>query len=100
MTKKAKKWLRFRVATVAIIFLVLFVGLVSRALQLQVISGKTLKALAERQHTRNLVLYPERKMIFGPSRAKAGSHDSVRFDLRRSFKDRKSSERGTVDWRQ
>ncbi len=64
MTKKAKKWLRFRVATVAIIFLVLFVGLVSRALQLQVISGKTLKALAERQHTRNLVLYPERKMIF------------------------------------
>ena len=64
MTKKAKKWLRFRVVTVSIIFLVLFVGLLSRALQLQVISGKTLKALAEKQHTRNLVLYPERKMIF------------------------------------
>ncbi|MCK9274914.1 MAG: penicillin-binding transpeptidase domain-containing protein [Syntrophales bacterium] len=63
MTKKAKKWIRFRVTAVSILFIVLFVGLLSRALQLQVISGKTLKALAEKQHTKNLVLYPERKMI-------------------------------------
>lgn len=63
MTKKAQKWLRFRVAILAVLFLVLFVGLLSRALHLQIISGDDLKGLADRQHTRNLVSQPERKMI-------------------------------------
>lgn len=63
MTKKAQKWLRFRVALLAVLFLVLFVGLLSRALQLQIISGAELKGMADRQHTRNLVLQPERRMI-------------------------------------
>lgn len=63
MTKKDQKWLRFRVAALTVLFLVLFVGLLSRALHLQIISGDDLKGLADRQHTRNLVVQPERKMI-------------------------------------
>ncbi|MDD5475683.1 MAG: penicillin-binding protein 2, partial [Syntrophales bacterium] len=63
MTKKTRKWLRFRVVVLSVIFMVLFVGLLSRALHLQVISGEALKNMAQRQHTRNLVLHPERKMI-------------------------------------
>ncbi|MCK9230709.1 MAG: penicillin-binding transpeptidase domain-containing protein [Syntrophales bacterium] len=63
MTKKARKWLRFRVAVLMVLFLVLFVGLLSRALHLQIISGDDLKGLADRQHTRNLVVRQERKMI-------------------------------------
>ncbi len=63
MSRKARKWLRFRVTLVAVLFFVLFVGLLSRAVHLQIISGSVLKDLAERQHTRNLVLYPERNMI-------------------------------------
>ncbi|OPL16720.1 MAG: hypothetical protein AVO39_00045 [delta proteobacterium MLS_D] len=48
---------------VAVLFFVLFVGLLSRAVHLQIISGNVLKGFAERQHTRNLVLHPERNMI-------------------------------------
>jgi cell division protein FtsI (penicillin-binding protein 3) len=63
MSRKARKWLRFRVTMVAVLFFVLFVGLLSRAVHLQIISGNVLKGFAERQHTRNLVLHPERNMI-------------------------------------
>jgi len=45
-------------------FLVLYVALVSRAFQLQVVSGETLGKLADRQHKASLTLYPERRFIF------------------------------------
>ncbi len=64
MTKKSRKWLRFRVTSVLVFFLVLFIALLSRAFQLQIVSGKELKSLAEKQHTKNLELCPERGLIF------------------------------------
>jgi cell division protein FtsI (penicillin-binding protein 3) len=63
MTKKSKKWLRFRVITLLLFFLVIFVVLISRAFQLQIITGKTLKGLAQKQHTKTLPLIPERGLI-------------------------------------
>ncbi len=45
-------------------FFVLFVALISRAFQLQVLSGQKLKKLATRQHTTVLQLQPERGIIY------------------------------------
>ncbi|HOO90971.1 MAG TPA: penicillin-binding transpeptidase domain-containing protein, partial [Syntrophales bacterium] len=64
MSSKSGKWLRFRVLSILIFFLVLFVALASRAFQLQVVSGEALKKLADRQHKKSLKLYPERRFIF------------------------------------
>ena len=56
--------MKFRIATLLAFFLVLFIALASRAFQLQILSGKELKALAEKQHTQTLLLQPERGIIF------------------------------------
>ncbi|MBI4632949.1 MAG: PASTA domain-containing protein [Deltaproteobacteria bacterium] len=64
MPSEPKKWLRFRIVTLLVFFLVLFIALLSRALQLQILSGKTLKSIAEIQHTKTLQLQPERGIIF------------------------------------
>ncbi|MBW2650465.1 MAG: PASTA domain-containing protein [Deltaproteobacteria bacterium] len=64
MSAKSGKWLRFRVVSILIFFLVLYVALASRAFQLQVVSGETLGKLADRQHKKSLTLYPERRFIF------------------------------------
>jgi len=63
MTKKSRKWLRFRIITLLLFFLVIFVILISRSFQLQIITGKTLKGLAQKQHTKALPLIPERGLI-------------------------------------
>jgi cell division protein FtsI (penicillin-binding protein 3) len=64
MTGESKKWIKFRIAALLAFFLVLFIALVSRAFQLQILSGKALKALAQKQHTQTLLLQPERGIIF------------------------------------
>ncbi len=64
MAAETKKWLKFRIVTVLLIFLVLFVALLSRAFQLQILSGKKLKTMAQRQHTTVLQLQPERGVIY------------------------------------
>ncbi|HET6460363.1 MAG TPA: penicillin-binding transpeptidase domain-containing protein [Syntrophales bacterium] len=64
MTCESKKWLRFRIVTVLFFFLVLFIALISRAFQIQVLSGQLLKNLAERQHIKTLQIEPERGIIF------------------------------------
>ncbi len=64
MTGESKKWLKFRIVTVVFFFLVLFIALISRAFQIQVLSGKLLKNLAERQHIKTLQIEPERGIIF------------------------------------
>ena len=64
MTGESRKWMKFRIATLLAFFLVLFIALASRAFQLQILSGKELKALAEKQHTQTLLLQPERGIIF------------------------------------
>jgi cell division protein FtsI (penicillin-binding protein 3) len=61
---EARKWLKFRIVMIFIFFLVLFVALISRAFQLQVLSGQKLKQMAARQHTTVLHLQPERGMIY------------------------------------
>ncbi|MDO9528513.1 MAG: penicillin-binding transpeptidase domain-containing protein [Syntrophales bacterium] len=63
MKGRSKKWLRFRTTTLLVFFLVLFIALISRAYQLQVLSGKTLKAQADKQHTSTLQFQPERGLI-------------------------------------
>ena len=64
MTGESRKWIKFRIASLLAFFLVLFIALASRAFQLQILSGKSLKALAQRQHTQTLTLQPERGVIF------------------------------------
>jgi len=64
MTGTTNKWMKFRIATVLAVFVILFVALTARAFQLQILSGKKLKALAARQHTQTLTLQPERGIIF------------------------------------
>ncbi len=64
MNGDARKWLKFRIATLLAFFLVLFIALASRAFQLQILFNKELKALAEKQHTQTLLLQPDRGIIF------------------------------------
>jgi cell division protein FtsI (penicillin-binding protein 3) len=64
MSSESRKWLKFRIATLLAFFLVLFIALGSRAFQLQILSSKALKGLAEKQHTQALQLQPDRGIIF------------------------------------
>ena len=64
MTGESRKWMKFRIAALLVFFLVLFIALASRAFQLQILSGKALKTLAQKQHTQTLLLQPERGIIF------------------------------------
>jgi cell division protein FtsI (penicillin-binding protein 3) len=64
MTGESKKWLKFRIVTLLVLFLVLFVALISRAFQIQVLSRESLKSLAEQQHIKTLHIEPERGIIF------------------------------------
>lgn len=64
MAAESKKWLKFRLASILAIFLVLFIALLSRAFQLQVFSGEKLKKLAVRQHITTLPIHSERGMIY------------------------------------
>jgi cell division protein FtsI (penicillin-binding protein 3) len=64
MAAETKKWLKFRIVMIFLFFLVLFISLISRAFQLQVLSGQKLRTLATRQHTTVLQLQPERGIIY------------------------------------
>ncbi|KUG22914.1 cell division protein ftsi [hydrocarbon metagenome] len=64
MVAESKKWLKIRIVILLSVFLVFFIALISRAFQLQVLSGQKLKSLAQRQHTTVLQLQPERGIIF------------------------------------
>ncbi|MBN2569256.1 MAG: transpeptidase family protein [Deltaproteobacteria bacterium] len=63
MNEKSKKWLRFRLATILGFSLILMIALISRAYQLQIMSGQALKSIADRQHTKKLALQIERGAI-------------------------------------
>lgn len=64
MASDSKKRLKFRLASILAIFLILFIALLSRAFQLQILSGEQLKKLAQRQHTTTLPIHSERGMIY------------------------------------
>jgi len=64
MNTESIKWLKFRLCTILVFFLILFIALISRAFQLQILSGKELKAIAQRQHMKTLQMLPERGIIF------------------------------------
>ena len=64
MAFDTKKWLKVRIVSVLLIFLVLFIALLSRAFQLQVLSGQKLKTIAQKQHMTTLQLQPERGIIY------------------------------------
>ena len=64
MNAESIKWVKFRLCTVLFVFLVLFIALISRAFQLQILAGKDLKAIALRQHLKTLQMLPERGIIY------------------------------------
>ncbi|MBN1548429.1 MAG: hypothetical protein JW902_17395 [Syntrophaceae bacterium] len=64
MNAESIKWLKFRLCTILFVFLVLFVALISRAFQLQILSGKDLQSIAQRQHMKTLQMLPERGVIY------------------------------------
>jgi cell division protein FtsI/penicillin-binding protein 2 len=69
------------------LFVVLFIALMTRAFQLQVLSGTALKGIAARQHTSFLTAHPERGVIFDRNGEKLAASiltDSVCADPPRS----------------
>ena len=83
MSGKDRKWLRFRVASVLIFFLVLFAVLVYRAVQLQIIRGDQLRMKADRQQIVTVALPPERGLILDQNGQKLAATvlaDSVYID--------------------
>ena len=64
MNTESIKWLKFRLCTILCLFLILFVALISRAFQLQILAGKDLRSIAQRQHMKTLQMLPERGIIF------------------------------------
>lgn len=62
--REGRKWLRVRIFAVMGIFLIAFVALISRAFQLQILSGEVLKEIASRQHLKTLTTHPERGVIY------------------------------------
>ncbi|HOG17210.1 MAG TPA: penicillin-binding transpeptidase domain-containing protein [Syntrophales bacterium] len=80
MTRLYRKWLRFRLGALFALFFLFFVALTSRAFQLQILAGQTLKNIAVKQHTKTLQLQPERGIIFdrnGEKLAVSVAADSV-----------------------
>jgi cell division protein FtsI (penicillin-binding protein 3) len=63
MTSESRKWIKFRISTLLVLALVLFIALFSRSFQLQVLSANKLSELARRQHTQTLMLQPDRGII-------------------------------------
>lgn len=57
-------WLRFRIFTVLLLFLLAFIAILARALQLQVIERDKLQALAGRQHVKSITIPPRRGVIY------------------------------------
>ncbi|PKN74245.1 MAG: penicillin-binding protein [Deltaproteobacteria bacterium HGW-Deltaproteobacteria-10] len=64
MAVETKKKLKIRIVSVLLIFLIFFIALLSRAFQLQILSGQKLKTMAQKQHTTTLQLQPERGVIY------------------------------------
>ncbi|MBP7341292.1 MAG: penicillin-binding protein [Smithellaceae bacterium] len=96
MAADSKKWLKFRLASLLAIFLVLFIALLSRAFQLQVLSGEQLKKMAQRQHITTLPIHSERGMIYdrnGEKLAMSVLADSVCADPSRINDPAKASRR-------
>jgi cell division protein FtsI (penicillin-binding protein 3) len=94
MAAESKKWLKFRLASILAIFLILFIALLSRAFQLQVLSGEKLKKLAVRQHITTLPIHSERGMIYdrnGEKLAMSVLADSVCADPTRITNQAKAS---------
>lgn len=70
MDMASKKWLSFRTFVLLVLFVLLFVALVSRAFQLQILSAKYLQTLAKKQHKKVLLLQPARGVIYDRNGAK------------------------------
>ena len=64
MAADARKWLKVRIVSIMVVFLVLSVALISRAFQLQILSSQSLKTMAQRQHTASLPMQPDRGIIY------------------------------------
>ncbi len=68
MKPPTKTWLRFRIAFLLCLFSILFLIVLARAYQLQVVQSKKLAALAERQSRGIVHLVPRRGIIYDRKR--------------------------------
>jgi len=64
MAMDSKNWLKVRLASALLFFIIAFLALLFRAFQLQILSGEKLKNMAQRQHTAIVQLQAERGMIY------------------------------------
>lgn len=64
MATQVKKHFRTRLVILGLIFGLMFIAILARSFHLQVLSGKSLKSRAEKQHTAPIVVFPERGVIF------------------------------------
>jgi cell division protein FtsI (penicillin-binding protein 3) len=64
MKPPSKTWLRFRISLLLCLFFVLFLIIIARAYQLQVLQSQKLATLAERQYQRIVHLVPRRGIIY------------------------------------
>ncbi len=68
MKPLSEKWLRVRIAFLLCLFSLLFLIVVGRAYQLQVLQSQKLIVLAERQHQRVVPLVPKRGILYDRKR--------------------------------
>lgn len=68
MKPLSEKWLRLRIAFLLCLFSLLFLVVVGRAYQLQVLQSQKLAVLAERQHQRVVPLVPKRGILYDRKR--------------------------------
>jgi len=68
MKPLSEKWLRVRIAFLLCLFSLLFLIVVGRAYQLQVLQSQKLAVLAERQHQRVVPLVPKRGILYDRKR--------------------------------
>ncbi len=61
------KGIKFRLGIAGLFFVLMFLGIVARAFQLQILEGDKLKRLGERQHLKESIVYPKRGTILDRS---------------------------------
>jgi cell division protein FtsI (penicillin-binding protein 3) len=61
---KRTKWLRFRIITILIFFLLSFIIIIARDFQIQIINNNDLETRARSQHLKKIDLLPERGSVY------------------------------------
>lgn len=68
MTDKSRKWLKFRILVIFLVFILITITISARAYQLHVLKSEELSRLAKRQHERGISVVPKRGIIYDRNR--------------------------------